>query len=123
MTKLRIAVIGAGLIGRRHIALVHENPNCCLAAVVDAHPDAVQTAAEYGAPFFQDTVAMLDTVQVADDSLSLADCACSRVCAPSCHSRPLLGAEADAPVEYGVVPEARLFLGALALKRDTHLNQ
>ena len=64
MTKLRIAVIGAGLIGRRHIALVHENQNCCLVAVCDAHPDAEQTAIKYGVPFYRDVVTMLDMEQI-----------------------------------------------------------
>ena len=60
MTRLKIAVIGAGLIGRRHIALVHENSNCDLAAICDAHPDAAQTAVEYNVPFYQDVAEMLN---------------------------------------------------------------
>ena len=34
MSKVRIAVVGAGLIGRRHIELVQESEHCELAAVV-----------------------------------------------------------------------------------------
>ncbi|WP_028661203.1 Gfo/Idh/MocA family protein [Nocardioides insulae] len=53
MTSLRIAVAGAGLIGRRHIELIAANPRCELAAVVDPAPSAVEIAAGAGVPRFQ----------------------------------------------------------------------
>ena len=46
MEPLRIAVVGAGLMGRRHIALVEQSPACRLAAVVDPSPQAGQQSAE-----------------------------------------------------------------------------
>jgi len=39
-TPLRIAVIGAGLIGRQHIERVLKNRDCRLTAVVDPAPGA-----------------------------------------------------------------------------------
>ncbi|MEU3269353.1 Gfo/Idh/MocA family oxidoreductase [Saccharomonospora sp. NPDC006951] len=38
MSRVRVAVVGAGLIGRRHIELVRAHPRCELVSVVD--PDA-----------------------------------------------------------------------------------
>ncbi|MCL6283258.1 Gfo/Idh/MocA family oxidoreductase [Ruegeria sp. 2012CJ41-6] len=46
----RILVIGAGLIGSRHVAAVHCHPGCVLAGVVDADP----ARADETAPFFRD---------------------------------------------------------------------
>ncbi len=64
MKKLRIAVIGAGLIGRKHIALVFENEQCELAAICDANPSAVEVAEQYDVPFFEDVDLMLETEQI-----------------------------------------------------------
>ncbi len=50
MTKTRIAVAGAGLIGRRHIEEISKNPRCELAAVVDPSPHADELARAFGAP-------------------------------------------------------------------------
>jgi predicted dehydrogenase len=43
-SPLRVAVVGAGLIGRRHIALVRASACCELAAVVDPAPEAALLA-------------------------------------------------------------------------------
>ena len=53
-TKARIAVVGAGLIGRKHIALVQKHAT--LAAVVDPALAAKEFAADLDAPWF-DTLA------------------------------------------------------------------
>ncbi|WP_369303373.1 Gfo/Idh/MocA family protein [Pseudomonas sp. N2-5-1-1] len=58
MSKIRIAVAGAGLIGRRHIELIRANSSCELASVID--------------PFEIDT-AYLDSLGVCQYS-SLATC-------------------------------------------------
>ena len=42
MSRLKIAVIGAGLIGRKHIALIQQSTECDLVAIVD--PDAATEA-------------------------------------------------------------------------------
>jgi predicted dehydrogenase len=48
LTTLRIAVAGAGLIGRRHVDLVHESVACDLAAIVDPAPAARAMASRLG---------------------------------------------------------------------------
>jgi predicted dehydrogenase len=45
-----LIVVGAGLIGRRHIELIVRSPRARLAAVVDPSPDAVDLARTTGAP-------------------------------------------------------------------------
>lgn len=46
----RIAVAGAGLIGRRHIEEVDASPAAALAAIVDPFPAADEVAAKYSVP-------------------------------------------------------------------------
>lgn len=44
----RVAVVGAGLIGRRHAEIVHALPETTLAAIVDPAPAAQALAASFG---------------------------------------------------------------------------
>ena len=53
MSAVRIAVVGAGLIGARHIELVVASNECQLAAVVDPAPTAAELAGRYGVPHFK----------------------------------------------------------------------
>ena len=50
--QLRIAVAGAGAIGRRHIELIGESPECKLSAIVDPSPATAELAARAGVPLF-----------------------------------------------------------------------
>ena len=50
MTVVRVAVIGAGLIGKTHIELVHRSAQCQLAAIVDPQPEASTLAQQYSVP-------------------------------------------------------------------------
>lgn len=50
--KIRIAVAGAGQIGRRHVEAIVETRNAALAAIVDPAPGAVAYAADHGVPHF-----------------------------------------------------------------------
>lgn len=59
MDKPKIAVVGAGLIGKNHIRLIAENPNCDLAAVVDPFDASKVIALEQGVPHFEDLEALL----------------------------------------------------------------
>ena len=52
MKKPRIAVLGAGLVGQRHVALVRQHAE--LAAIVDPSETAKQTADKIGAAWFSD---------------------------------------------------------------------
>ena len=56
---VKIAVIGAGLIGQKHLELVHANPNCELVAVCDVYPDTAATAEKYGISYYQDVDTLL----------------------------------------------------------------
>jgi predicted dehydrogenase len=64
MAPARIAVIGAGLIGRTHIAVLRSgNPHYTLAAVADPSPAAAEVARQLGYPHFADVTEMLDRVR------------------------------------------------------------
>jgi predicted dehydrogenase len=63
--KLQIAVAGAGLIGRTHIALIRASDECALSGIVDPAPSAVPTARNAGAPLYA-SLADLFTAQRPD---------------------------------------------------------
>ncbi|MEM7347577.1 MAG: Gfo/Idh/MocA family oxidoreductase, partial [Chloroflexota bacterium] len=54
MKPIKLAVIGAGLIGQKHVEIIRRNANCEIAAICDADPAAAATAEMYGVPFYQD---------------------------------------------------------------------
>ena len=56
---VRLAVIGAGLIGRRHAEHVAGEPGTTLAAVVDPSPAGREEAQRLGAPWFASLAEML----------------------------------------------------------------
>ena len=56
---VRLAVMGAGLIGKRHIERVLTQPDAELAAIVDPSPAAEALAEAKGAPWFPSFAAML----------------------------------------------------------------
>ena len=70
MTKTRIAIAGAGYIGKAHMAVARASASVMLSAVVDPSPAAVAVAAEAGVPLYQS----LEELQARDrpDGLSLA---------------------------------------------------
>ncbi len=51
-SKTRIAVAGAGTIGRAHIEAVRASATCCLSAVVDPAPAARELASKAGVPLY-----------------------------------------------------------------------
>ncbi|MGF6259150.1 putative dehydrogenase [Paraburkholderia youngii] len=53
MTSIRIAVAGAGYIGRAHMAVAQQSDACTLSAIVDPSPAAAALAAEAGVPLFR----------------------------------------------------------------------
>ncbi|MCZ4316757.1 Gfo/Idh/MocA family oxidoreductase [Comamonadaceae bacterium G21597-S1] len=59
MIPLRIAVAGAGLIGRAHIDVIRASAHARLAAIVDPAPQAATLAAQAGAPVFASLQALL----------------------------------------------------------------
>jgi predicted dehydrogenase len=58
MAKLRIAVAGAGLIGRTHMGLIRASAHCELAAIVDPAPAATELAREAGVLRYETLPAM-----------------------------------------------------------------
>jgi predicted dehydrogenase len=56
---IRIAVIGAGLIGQRHIQLVAQSDCAMLCAVAEPNPQAQSLAAQHGAAWFFDVDTLL----------------------------------------------------------------
>ena len=63
MTKLRIAVIGAGAFGRQHVARIAASADCTLAGVADPAPAAQALAAEHGVPWRAAAEDLLDAVK------------------------------------------------------------
>lgn len=63
MAALRIAVIGAGMFGRRHVETLANEPLCAPVAIADPGPEAAAFAAQRGLTHFVDYEAMLDAVR------------------------------------------------------------
>jgi predicted dehydrogenase len=63
MAALRIAVIGAGAFGRRHVETLANEPLSTPVAIADPTPEAAAFAAARGLAHFADHEAMLDTVR------------------------------------------------------------
>lgn len=59
----RIAVAGAGAIGRVHIDLIEADRRCCLAAIADPSSAAAAKAAQLGVPHFGDLERMLEVAE------------------------------------------------------------
>lgn len=59
----RIAVIGAGLIGRKHLGILKEDPAFEVAGIADPAPQAEAYARENGFACFRETEALLDTMK------------------------------------------------------------
>ena len=63
MPPTRIAVIGAGLIGRKHLGILKEDPAFEVAGIADPAPQAEAYARDNGFPYFKDIMALLDTAK------------------------------------------------------------
>lgn len=59
MSSIKLAVIGTGLIGQKHLEIVSANADCELVAVCDVQPEGKATAERYGVPFYQDYARLL----------------------------------------------------------------
>jgi len=60
-SPVRIVVIGAGLIGRRHVQHIIAQPRCRLAGIVDPEPRAEALAREAGVGYWKDVALFLKT--------------------------------------------------------------
>lgn len=63
MTKVRIAVIGVGAFGQRHLSYLQREPLCEVVAIADPTPAAADLATAHGYRYFGDYRAMLDAVK------------------------------------------------------------
>lgn len=63
MSKVRIAVIGAGAFGQRHLSYLQREPLCEVVAIADPMPAAAELATAQGYSHFSDYRAMLDEVK------------------------------------------------------------
>jgi len=61
MAPVRIALIGSGIIGKRHIEALKAHPDRhVLAAIADPAPEAAQLAADLGVPYYTSHEPLLD---------------------------------------------------------------
>lgn len=62
MDKVRMVVVGAGVIGKRHLSSIAASGHAELVGIVDMVPEAEAVAGEAGVPLFANMPAMLDAV-------------------------------------------------------------
>ncbi len=62
MDKVRMVVVGAGVIGKRHISSIAASGCAELGGIVDMAPEAEAVAREAGVPLFADMTSMLDRI-------------------------------------------------------------
>jgi predicted dehydrogenase len=60
MTKTRIAIAGAGYIGRAHIALAQQSRDCTLSAIADPAPAAEAVAAKAGVRLYKSLAELIE---------------------------------------------------------------
>jgi predicted dehydrogenase len=58
-SRIRIAVGGAGLIGKRHVEMIVKNRDCTLSAIVDPAPAAADYARSLGVPLYRSLADLL----------------------------------------------------------------
>ena len=103
MSLVRLAVVGAGVIGTRHIEEIAACPNASLAAVADVEPGASKLANERGVPLRDSLDALLhhdrpDGVVIATPNALHAPqaLACIEAGVPALVEKPLAHTVADA---------------------------
>lgn len=63
MSKLRIAVIGAGAIGRAHAQTISRSTLCTLAAIAEPTVQGKEVANHFGVPWHPDAIDLLDKIK------------------------------------------------------------
>ena len=88
LRPVRIAVIGAGLIGRRHISHVVSEPETTLVAIVESHPSGAAIAETNNVPIFTSLTHLVDARKAGQIELDGVI-----ICTPT-HTHVQLGIEA-----------------------------
>ncbi len=60
MSKIRLALIGAGVIGKRHLAAMADADEVELVGIADPFPTARAVSGEFGVPHFNDATTLLE---------------------------------------------------------------
>ena len=63
MSNINIALVGAGVIGKRHLKALKSIDNINLVAIADPFPEALKTAEKHSVPLFRTTAQMMDTIR------------------------------------------------------------
>ncbi len=63
MSNINIALVGAGVIGKRHLRALNSIDKISLAAITDPFPQAAEVAEQQGVPLFSNTSEMLAAVK------------------------------------------------------------
>jgi predicted dehydrogenase len=63
MSKVAVAVIGAGAIGRAHVETIRRSPLCTLAAIAEPAASGKDYAEQQGVPWYADPADLLDRVK------------------------------------------------------------
>src|ERR1044072_2505721 len=84
----RIAVIGAGLIGRKHLSILKNDPAFEVAGIADPSPQAEAYARENGFTHFAETEALLDSTRP-DGAVIAGPNATHRATALACIARKI----------------------------------
>ena len=63
MSAIKIVIIGIGLIGREHCALVQKHPDAKLVGISDISPDAKQYAEKIGVSYYSDFEKLLEEIE------------------------------------------------------------
>ena len=112
---IRIAVIGAGLIGRKHLGILLADPAFEVAGIADPAPQAEAYARERGIPCFKETEALLDGVK--PDGVVIANpnalhrataLACIERRIPAIVEKPVADTIADAMVIVNAAAKAKV---------------
>lgn len=115
MSRIGIALAGAGLIGRRHIELIRQSGRCELAAIVDPAPAAAVIARQCGVPSYP-TLADLFAARRPDAVIAATPNAlhaqngidCSRAGIPVLIEKPIAASMADAALLLEAAESVRL---------------
>jgi predicted dehydrogenase len=106
MGRIRIAVVGAGLMGKRHISLVQSNGRCALSGIVDPCAAASDIARSAGVPRFRSIEELLATGR--PDAVILATPNRLHVEQAICCIHERLPALVEKPVAHNVTEGTRL---------------